>query len=90
MMSSTVRIMPCLAVLLCCARSAVWHCPVESSDAVAVPREWSIGVALYCSHMSAYLAGIKYAVCLHVLQAHDDIDVRRLENMRVCIGNMQA
>jgi hypothetical protein len=39
---------------------------------------------LHCSRLSARLADIKCAACLHVLQGHDGPDVRRLENMRVC------
>jgi hypothetical protein len=40
--------------------------------------------------MSTRLAGIDYAAFPHVLQAHDDPGVRRLENVHACIGNMHA
>jgi hypothetical protein len=36
--------------------------------------------------MSVCLAGIDYTTCLHVLQAYDDPDVRRLGNVRMCVG----
>jgi hypothetical protein len=40
--------------------------------------------------MFARLAGIDYTACLHVLEVHDGHDVRRFENVRVCVENMCA
>jgi hypothetical protein len=68
----------------------VWRRAVESLDTVAMPDEWYIVLVLHCSCMSARLAGIDCAARPHVLQAHDDTDVRRLGNLRVCIENMHA
>jgi hypothetical protein len=48
-----------------------------------MPSERSTVLALHYSCISARLAGIGCATCLHVLHAHDSPDVRRLENMRV-------
>jgi hypothetical protein len=48
---------------------------VKSLGIVAVPDEWSIMLALYCSRivaLSACLAGIDYAVCPHVMQVLSD------------------
>jgi hypothetical protein len=40
--------------------------------------------------MYARLTGINYTVCMHILQAHDDPDLRRLENVRTCVVSMRA
>jgi hypothetical protein len=76
-----------LVVLPCCTRSAVWLHAVGSPDTVAVPDEWALVLTLYNSHMSACLAVIDCATWPHVLHAHDDPDVRRLGNLRACVGN---
>jgi hypothetical protein len=57
---------------------------------VAVPDKWSIVPISHCRCISTRPAGIDYATCLHVLQAHDGPDVRRRGNMRACVGNMCA
>jgi hypothetical protein len=48
--------------------SVVWRRPVGSPRIVAVSCKWSIGPALYCSHLSVCLAGHDGATCPHVLQ----------------------
>jgi hypothetical protein len=73
----------------------VWCHTVESLGTVAVTGEWSIEPTLHCSRIVAVcpharLAGIDCAACPHVLQAHDDPDVRRLGNVRACVGNMRV
>jgi hypothetical protein len=71
-------------------RSVVWHRGVKSLGTVVVPDEWFIVPMMHCSRLSTRITGIDYAVCLHVLQAHDDPDVRRLKNVRACVRNMRA
>jgi hypothetical protein len=87
MMSSAAWSMPYLVALSCCARSAVWRCPVGLPHNVAVSCEWSTGPALHCSRLSAHLAGHDGSVCLHVLHA---IMAQALEALKTrepsCIG----
>jgi hypothetical protein len=39
---------------------------------------------------SARLAGIDHDACSHVLQAHDDLDIRRLGNVHAYVRNIRA
>jgi hypothetical protein len=87
MMALTDWCTSCPVVLPRRARSVVWRHPIGSPGSIVVPCEWSTGLTWYCSRLSARLAGIKCAAYLHVLQAHDVSDVRRLVNMHVCLGN---
>jgi hypothetical protein len=77
-------------VLSCHARLAAWLHPVASPGIVAVLYKWSKGLVLHCNCLSTHLAGIKCATWLHALQAHDGSDIRRLENIRACVGNMRG
>jgi hypothetical protein len=61
-----------------------------SLSTIATPGEWSTGPMMQCSRMSARLAGLDCATYPHVLQAHDSSDVRRLENVSVCVENRRA
>jgi hypothetical protein len=70
--------------------SVVWRHAIESLGTIVVPGEWSIVLALHCSCLSTHLAGIDCAAYPHVLQAYDDLDVRCLGNVCVCIENMCA
>jgi hypothetical protein len=71
-------------------RSAAWHRAVGPPCTVAVTGEWPAALTLHCSHMSSCLAGIVYGAYLHVLQAHNGLDVRRLGYVRMCVRNMRA
>jgi hypothetical protein len=44
----------------------------------------------HCSRMPTRLTGINYVAYPHVLQDHDDPDVRRLKNRCTCVRNMCA
>jgi hypothetical protein len=90
MMSSTTQGTFYLFVLSRRAQSAAWRRTVGSLDTVAEPGEWSIGSVLHCSRLSARLIGINCVACPHVLQAYDGSDIRRLGNMRACVGNMRV
>jgi hypothetical protein len=59
MMSSLAWSASCPIILPCHTRSAVCCCHVGLGclTTIAVSCEWSIGLALHCSHMSAHLAG---------------------------------
>jgi hypothetical protein len=91
MMPSAAWGIPCLAVLPRCTRSATWCRAVESplhyNDTRRVVNSAGAALQLYCSRMSARLARIDYDACTNVLQAHDGPHVRRLGNVRACIGN---
>jgi hypothetical protein len=49
---------------------------------VAVTGEWAATMTLHCR--------CNVVVCSHVLQVHDNSDVKRLKNVRACVGNMRV
>jgi hypothetical protein len=65
---------PSLVALPHYAWSAARLWSVASHGTVVVPYEWATWPVLHYSHLSTRLIGIKYTVCLHVLQAHDSPD----------------
>jgi hypothetical protein len=67
-----------LVVLPRRTRSTAWHCDVGSPSTVAVSGEWSTVLVPHCNRLSTRYTGIDCAPCMHVLQAHDDPDVRCL------------
>jgi hypothetical protein len=90
MMSLRIWGMFCRVVLPGYTWSAAWHRAVRSSGTVVVPYEWLKRPVMQCSRMSAHLTDIKCAACPHILQTYDGPDIKRLKNMRVCVGNMRA
>jgi hypothetical protein len=64
-----------------------WHCSGARRVVIVLASCCSSTVDV-CPHALQVLTALP--ACLHVLQAHDGPDVRRLGNVHVCVGNMHT
>jgi hypothetical protein len=83
---------PISLATLCMVCYAAPFCQVIAPANRAMERSaaWCYKVVWRYCRMFARLVGIKYTDCVHILQGHNDVDVRCLKNMRVYLKNTWA